>query len=80
MKEKREMSRGTKLALLLSGAVFVIGMIVTVLFAAQVIALSESVKTALALVITAAMIVLAYTLCRHFGVLKNQKNRSAKKD
>ncbi len=80
MKEKREMSRGTKLALLLSGAVFVIGMIVTVLFAAQVIALSESVKTALALVITAAMIVLAYTLCRHFGVLKNQKNRSAKKN
>ena len=80
MKEKREMSRGTKLALLLSGTVFVIGMIVTVLFAAQVIALSESVKTALALVITAAMIVLAYTLCRHFGVLKNQKNRSAKKD
>ena len=80
MKEKREMSRGMKLALLLSGAVFVVGMIVTVLFAVQVIALSESAKAALALVITAAMIVLAYTLCRYFGVLKSQKNRYAKKD
>ena len=80
MKEKREMSRGMKLALLLSGAVFIIGMIVTVLFTAQVIALSESAKTALALVITTAMIVLAYTLCRYFGVLKSQKNRYAKKD
>ena len=80
MKEKREMSRGMKLALLLSGAVFVIGMIVTVLFAVQVIALSESAKTALAFTDTAAMIVLAYTLCRYFGVLKNQKNRYAKKD
>ncbi len=80
MKEKREMSRGTKLALLLSGAVFIIGLIVTVLFAVQVIALSENAKAALAFAVTAAMIVLAYTLCRHFGVLKGQKDRYAKKD
>ena len=70
---KQEMTKGTKLALILSGAVFVIGIVLVVLLNTQVIAPTENAKLALALAITVAMIVFAYTLCKHLGVLKNQR-------
>lgn len=73
MNTKREMNKSTKLALIVSGAVFVIGIVLVVLLNTQTIAPTESAKLALALAITVAMIVFAYTLCKHLGVLKNQR-------
>ena len=73
MNTKKEMTKDTKIALTVSGAVFAIGLVLIVLFNTQVVALAENVKIALALTITAAMIVFAYTLCKHLGVLKNQR-------
>ena len=73
MNTKREMNKSTKLALIVSGAVLVIGIVLVVLLNTQTIAPTESAKLALALAITVAMIVFAYTLCKHRGVLKNQR-------
>ena len=73
MNTRKEMNKGTKLALIVSGAVFVIGIVLVVLLNTQTIAPTESAKLALALAITVAMIVFAYTLCKHLGVLKNQR-------
>ena len=73
MNTKKKMTKGTKIALTVSGAVFAIGLVLIVLFNTQVVALAENVKMALANNITAAMIVFAYTLCKHLGVLKNQR-------
>ena len=70
---KQEMTRGTQLTLIISGAALALGLVILVLFSAQVIALTENAKMAAALIITAAMIVFAYTICKHLGVLKNQK-------
>ena len=73
MNTKKEMTKGTKIALILSGAVFIIGIVLVALLNTQVIAPTERMKMALALAITAAMIVFAYVLCKHLGVLKNQR-------
>ena len=73
MNTRKEMNKGTKLALIVSGAVFVIGIVLVVMLNTQTIAPTESAKLALALAITVAMIVFAYTLCKHLGVLKNQR-------
>ena len=73
MNTKKEMTKGTKIALTVSGAVFVLGLVLIVLLNTQVIAPTEGVKMAIALAITAAMIVFAYVLCKHLGVLKNQR-------
>lgn len=70
---KQEMTRGTQLTLIISGAALALGLVILVLFSAQVIALTENAKMAVALIITAAMIVFAYTICKHLGVLKNQR-------
>ncbi len=73
MNTKKEMTKGTKIALAVSGAVFVLGLVLIVLLNTQVIAPTEDAKMAIALTITAAMIVFAYVLCKHLGVLKNQR-------
>jgi len=73
MNTKKEMTMGTKITLIASGAVFVLGLVIAVLFTSQTITLTENAKMAVALAITAAMIVFAYVLCKHLGVLKNQR-------
>ena len=57
---KKELARGTGIALL---------------FASGVIELSETGKMVTAFGTSAAMIVLAYTVCKHLGVLKNQRGK-----
>ena len=73
---KQEMTRGMQLTLIISGAALALGLVILVLFSAQVIALTENAKMAVALIITAAMIVFAYTICKHLGVLKNQRGKN----
>ena len=75
MREKRKMSLGTKLSILLSGAATVLGLLVVVLYAYRVIELTETVRNALAVILPIMMIVLSYTICRHLGLLKNQQKR-----
>ena len=70
---KKELARGTGIALLVSGAAL---LVVTVLFASGVIGLSETGKMVTAFGTSAAMIVLAYTVCKHLGVLKNQRGKN----
>ena len=50
-------------------------LVVTVLFASGVIGSSETGKMVTAFGTSAAMIVLAYTVCKHLGVLKNQRGK-----
>lgn len=73
---KKELARGTGIALLVSGAALLVGLVVTVLFASGVIELSETGKMVTAFGTSAAMIVLAYTVCKHLGVLKNQRGKN----
>ncbi len=76
MNTKKEMTKGTKIALTVSGSVFVLGLVIAVLFTSQTITLTENMKMVVALAITVAMIVFAYTLCKHLGVLKNQRRKA----
>ena len=57
---KQEMTGGTKITLIISGA-------------AMLAALSEQSRNVLAIAISAALVVFSYTLCKSLGVLKNQK-------
>ena len=68
---KQEMTGGTKITLIISGAAMLAGIVIVVLFAAG--ALSEQSRNVLAIVISAALVVFSYTLCKSLGVLKNQK-------
>ena len=70
---KQEMTGRTKISLIISGAAMLAGIVIVVLFAAGVLALSEQSRNVLAIVISAALVVFSYTLCKSFGVLKNQK-------
>ena len=69
---KQEMTGGTKITLIISGASMLAGIVIVVLFAAGALALSEQSRNVLAIVISAAL-VFSYTLCKSLGVLKNQK-------
>ena len=69
---KQEMTGGTKITLIISGAAMLAGIVIVVLFAAA-LALSEQSRNVLAIVISAALVVFSYTLCKSLGVLKNQK-------
>ena len=70
---KQEMTGGTKITLIISGAAMLAGIVIVVLFAAGALALSEQSRSVLAIAISAALVVLSYTLCKSLGVLKNQK-------
>ena len=70
---KQEMTGCTKITLIISGAAMLAGIVIVVLFAAGVLALSEQSRNVLAIAISAALVVFSYTLCTSLGVLKNQK-------
>ena len=70
---KQEMTGGTKITMIISGAAMLAGIVIVVLFAAGALALSEQSRNVLAIAISAALVVFSYTLCKSFGVLKNQK-------
>ena len=59
----------------ISLAVTVVCIFIVVLNSRSVLALSDGARSVLALSVSAAMIVLGYTSCKHAGVLKNQKQR-----
>ena len=63
---KKEMTGGTKITLIISGAAMLAGIVIVVLFA-------EQSRNVLAIAISAALVVFSYTLCKSLGVLKNQK-------
>ena len=68
---KQEMTGGTKITLIISGAAMLAGIVIVVLFAVGVLALSEQSRNVLAIAISAALVVFSYTLCKSLGVLKN---------
>lgn len=70
---KQEMTGRTKISLIISGAAMLAGIVIVVLFAAGVLALSEQSRNVLAIAISAALVVFSYMLCKSLGVLKNQK-------
>ena len=70
---KQEMTGGTKITLIISGAAMLAGIVIVVLFAAGALALSEQSRSVLAIAISAALVVFSYTLCKSLAVLKNQK-------
>ena len=70
---KQEMTGGTKITLIISGAAMLAGIVIVVLFAAGALALSEQSRNVLAIAISAALVVFSYPLCKSLGVLKNQK-------
>lgn len=67
---KQEMTGGTKITLIISGAAMLAGIVIVVLFAAGALALSEQSRNVLAIAISAALVVFSYTLCKSLGVLK----------
>lgn len=70
---KQEMTGGTKITLIISGAAMLAGIVIVVLFAAGALALSEQSRNVLAIVISAALVVFSYTLCKSLGYLKIKK-------
>ena len=70
---KQEMTGRTKISLIISGAAMLAGIVIVVLFAAGVLALSEQSRNVLAIAICAALVVFSYTLCKSLGVIKNKK-------
>ena len=70
---KQEMTGRTKISLIISGAAMLAGIVIVVLFATGALALSEQSRNVLAIAISAALVVISYTLCKSLGVLKNQK-------
>ena len=61
---KQEMTGGTKITLIISGVAMLAGIVIVVLFAAGALALSEQSRNVLAIVISAALVVFSYTLCK----------------
>ena len=59
---KQEMTGGTKITLIISGAAMLAGIVIVVLFAAGALALSEQSRNVLAIAISAALVVFSYTL------------------
>ncbi len=64
---KQEMTGGTKITLIISGAAMLAGIVIVVLFAAGALALSEQSRNVLAIAISAALVVFSYTLCKSLG-------------
>ena len=75
---KQEMTGGTKITLIISGAAMLAGIVIVVLFAAGALALSEQSRNVLAIAISAALVVFSYTLCKSLGASSLVGNRSAR--
>ena len=75
MEEKRPMSKKTLFVLIFSGAVFAADLVLALLFSAHKLSLTETAVNIIALSLTVALVVFAYTLCKHLGLLKGQKQK-----
>lgn len=75
MEEKRPMSKKTLFVLILSGAVFAADLVLAILFSAHKLSLTGTAVNIIALSLTVALVVFAYTLCKHLGLLKGQKQK-----
>ena len=75
MEEKRPMSRKTLFVLIFSGAVFAADLVLALLFSAHKLSLTDTAVNIIALSLTVALVVFAYTLCKHLGLLKGQKQK-----
>ena len=75
MEEKRPMSKKTLFVLIFSGAVFAADLVLALLFSSHKLSLTETAVNILALSLTVALVVFAYTLCKHLGLLKGQKQK-----
>ena len=73
---KKEMTGGTKITLIISGAAMLADIVIVVLFAAGALALSEQSRNVLAIAISAALVVFSYTLCKSLEYLKIKKSDS----
>ena len=75
MEEKRPMSKKTLFVLIFSGAVFAADLVLALLFSSHKLLLTETAVNILALSLTVALVVFAYMLCKHLGLLKGQKQK-----
>lgn len=75
MEEKRPMSKRTLFVLIFSGAVFAADLVFAILFSSHKLSLTATAVNIIALSLTVALIVFAYTLCKHLGLLKGQKQK-----
>ena len=75
MEEKRPMSKKTLFVLILSGAVFAADLVLALLFSAHKLSLTDTAVNIIALSLTVALFVFAYTLCKHLGLLKGQRQK-----
>lgn len=75
MEEKRTMSKKTLFVLIFSGAVFAADLVLALLFSAHKLSLTDTAVNIIALSLTVALVVFAYTLCKHLGLLKGQKQK-----
>ena len=76
MEEKRPMSRKTLFVLIFSGAVFAADLVLAILFSSRKLSLTGTAVNIIALSLTVALVVFSYTLCRHLGLLKGQKQKT----
>ena len=75
MEEKRPISKKTLFVLIFSGAVFAADLVLALLFSSHKLLLTETAVNILALSLTVALVVFAYTLCKHLGLLKGQRKK-----
>ena len=75
MEEKRPMSKKTLFVLIFSGAVFAADLVLALLFSSHKIPLTGTAVNIIALSLTVALVVFAYTLCKHLGLLKGQRKK-----
>ena len=75
MEEKRPMSKKTLFVLIFSGAVFAADLVLALLFSSHKLLLTETAVNILALSLTVALVVFSYTLCKHLGLLKGQRQK-----
>lgn len=73
---KQEMTGGTKITLIISGAAMLAGIVIVVLFAAGALALSEQSRNVLAIAISAALVVFPIRCANRWGYLKIKKSDS----
>ena len=73
---KQEMTGGTKITLIISGAAMLAGIVIVVLFAAGALALSEQSRNVLAIVISAARWCFPTRCANRWGYLKIKKSDS----
>ena len=73
---KQEMTGGTKITMIISGAAMLAGIVIVVLFAVGVLALSEQSRNVLAIAISAALVVFPTRCANRWGYLKIKKSDS----